>query len=178
VLRIAKQEGYQLEKSSAELIALLGDGSYRDTLGLLQKVVTYSKDKKISIEEVESVAGAPKAASINAYVHAVAKKDLGEALTALEKGLAGSADAKVFLKLVLERMRHVALSRFAKGYLESLKEHISDDEFASVKELATNTEGSYITSAMLTRLIDAYETVDRAYIPSLPIELATVDCCA
>lgn len=177
VLRVAKEEGYQLEKSSAELIALLGDGSYRDTLGLLQKVVTYSKDKKISADEVESVAGAPKSESVDSYVRAIAGKNADAALSSLEKGLAGSADAKVFLKLALERMRHVALSRFAKGYLEHLKEHLADDEYASVKDLSSG-EGNFITSAMLTRLLEAYEAVDRAYISSLPIELATIDCCA
>src|SRR3989338_3017914 len=45
VLRIAKKEGFTLEPSSADLIALLGDGSFRDTQGILQKVITSSADK-------------------------------------------------------------------------------------------------------------------------------------
>src|SRR5579872_489787 len=52
VMNVAKKEGYVIGESSAELIALLGDGSFRDTLGTLQKVLSSSKDKKISESEV------------------------------------------------------------------------------------------------------------------------------
>jgi DNA polymerase III gamma/tau subunit len=47
VMNIAKQEGFVLEPSSAELIALLGDGSFRDTEGILDKVLSsYSGGEK------------------------------------------------------------------------------------------------------------------------------------
>src|SRR3989344_2044513 len=36
---IAKKEGVSLEKEAAELISLLGDGSFRDTHGILEKVL-------------------------------------------------------------------------------------------------------------------------------------------
>src|SRR4051812_87712 len=70
VLDVAKKEKYSLEPASAELIALLGDGSFRDTHGILQKVISSSKDKKISREEVEMVTGAPRGALINEFVAA------------------------------------------------------------------------------------------------------------
>src|SRR3990167_2154117 len=48
VSRAAKKEGYDISRASAELIALLGDGSFRDAYGILQKTITISADKKIS----------------------------------------------------------------------------------------------------------------------------------
>src|SRR3989344_5317631 len=51
VVRIAKKEGFALEPASADLIALLSEGSFRDAQGILQKVISSSKDKKVSIEE-------------------------------------------------------------------------------------------------------------------------------
>ena len=57
VVAIAKKEGFTLEPSSADLIALLGDGSFRDAEGILQKVLSSSPDKKISAEEVLAVTG-------------------------------------------------------------------------------------------------------------------------
>jgi DNA polymerase-3 subunit gamma/tau len=178
VLRVAKAEGIGIERASAELVALLGDGSFRDTLGLLQKVATYSKDSDISHAEVEAVAGAPKGELVDEYVRALAAKDASAALSAIDRALAGTGDAKVFLKLALERLRHIALSRFSKSYLESLKERVAEREYEFVRVLATDIAGATVTSATLTRLIEAYDAIDRAYIPSLPIELATVDCCA
>jgi len=35
VTDIAKKEGYSLERSAAELVALLAEGSFRDALGIL-----------------------------------------------------------------------------------------------------------------------------------------------
>ena len=48
LLEVAKKEGFELDKSSAELLAILGDGSFRDALGTLQKVLNFSKNKKIN----------------------------------------------------------------------------------------------------------------------------------
>src|SRR3989344_7095124 len=42
----SKKEGRQLEPLATDLIALLGDGSYRDALGVLQKTFGVTADKK------------------------------------------------------------------------------------------------------------------------------------
>ena len=47
LLDIAKKEGFEIDAGSAELLAILADGSFRDALGELQKVLNFiSKDKK------------------------------------------------------------------------------------------------------------------------------------
>ncbi|HEY4488682.1 MAG TPA: DNA polymerase III subunit gamma/tau, partial [Candidatus Paceibacterota bacterium] len=60
VADIAKREGFALERAAAELVALLAEGSFRDALSILQKVLAISDDKKISVAEVEKVSGAPR----------------------------------------------------------------------------------------------------------------------
>ena len=57
--RIAKREGYTLEPAGADIIAMLGDGSFRDTLGTLQKVLGSVKGKDVSAEDVAKVTSAP-----------------------------------------------------------------------------------------------------------------------
>ena len=42
--RVAKGEEMIIDKSSADLLALLGDGSFRDTIGLFEQVSNISKD--------------------------------------------------------------------------------------------------------------------------------------
>ncbi len=49
---VAKKEGYVLEKPAAELVALLSEGSFRDALSILQKVLSVASGKKIGIAEV------------------------------------------------------------------------------------------------------------------------------
>jgi DNA polymerase-3 subunit gamma/tau len=65
IVDVAKKEGYELDSGADDLIALLGDGSFRDALGMLQKVISTSSDKKISREEVESITGSPKSDLVN-----------------------------------------------------------------------------------------------------------------
>ncbi|MEK7787542.1 MAG: AAA family ATPase, partial [Chloroflexota bacterium] len=45
IIDVAKKEGFELDNGSAELLAILADGSFRDGLGELQKVLNfYGKD--------------------------------------------------------------------------------------------------------------------------------------
>ena len=76
VLKTAKAEGITLEPSAADLIALLGDGSFRDTHGTLQKVIHASGDSKITVNEVEKVTGAPKAQLVNDVIDSIANQDI------------------------------------------------------------------------------------------------------
>jgi predicted unusual protein kinase regulating ubiquinone biosynthesis (AarF/ABC1/UbiB family) len=78
ISEIAKEEGYTLEPASAEMVALLGDGSFRDTLGILQKVITVSDDKKISPEEVALITGAPRRELLNQLVSALEEGKLDD----------------------------------------------------------------------------------------------------
>ena len=57
--RRRQKEGLKIDESSADLIALLGDGSFRDAYGVLQKVAGLSGDKNLSREEVEKILGVP-----------------------------------------------------------------------------------------------------------------------
>jgi DNA polymerase-3 subunit gamma/tau len=89
VLDVAKREGTDIEVPAAELVALLGDGSFRDTLSTLQKVLSYAgadtrgaDGAKITLEKVEEITGAPKAAIVSDFVKGLVQKDASTALAA------------------------------------------------------------------------------------------------
>lgn len=172
-LVVAKKEGFVLEPGAADLIALLGDGSFRDTQGILQKILSASKDKKVSLTEVEIVTGAPKGEMINNFILALEAKKLPLAIAVLHQALALNVDAKVFLKLVLQKLRFVLLLRYAKEMEKEIAEEVSPDDFVFLKERAVVAD-SAISSALLFELLVAYDAVGRAYIPALPIELALI----
>ncbi|OGJ20800.1 DNA polymerase III, subunit gamma and tau, partial [Candidatus Nomurabacteria bacterium RIFOXYD2_FULL_42_12] len=73
---VAEKEEFELDAGSAELLAILADGSFRDALGELQKILNFSKNKKIKREDVEKLTGAPKATLVNDYISAIAENDL------------------------------------------------------------------------------------------------------
>lgn len=173
VLNLAKKEGFKLEPSSADLIALLGEGSFRDTQGILQKIISFSKDKKISAEEVEQVAGAPRAGLVNDFIKSVDDKDLSKGLEAIKSAVSNNIDMLVYLKLILRKMRAILLLKYAKNMEVSLKEEYSEEDFNFLKELSTKKE-SNINSKTLLEILTAYDAVSRANIPELPLELALI----
>ena len=75
VADVAKTEGYALESAGAELIALLAEGSFRDALSILQKVLAVATGKKIDMADVESVSGAPRGELVRQIISGIAKKD-------------------------------------------------------------------------------------------------------
>lgn len=60
ILSIAKKESLEIEPEAAELIALLGDGSFRDTESIFEQVMTASGGKKITEPLAASIMGAPE----------------------------------------------------------------------------------------------------------------------
>ncbi len=177
VMEVAKKEGYTIAESSAELIALMGDGSFRDTLGTLQKVLSSSTGKSVSEEQVALVTGAPKGETVNALVAALAAQDAPAALAAVHAAVAENIDVAVLLKLLLQKMRAVLLIRFGSASL--VKGDLNEEDFAFVSGLAAdkNVSNVAIGSESIVALLNAYTATARAYIPSLPLELAVVEMC-
>ena len=170
---VVKKEGFSLEQSSAELIALLGDGSFRDAVGILQKIIRSSKDKKVSVEEVERITGAPRGELINKFIKTIDDGDLNKSLEIVNKATENNVDMKVFVKLVLHKMRGVLLLRFSKEMEKEIKEELSEEDFKFLKEIA-NAKETKINSSVLKEFIDVYNQVGKSALPQLPIELALV----
>lgn len=177
VNKVAKKEGYSLEAGSADLIALLGDGSFRDTLGILQKVISTNNDKKITIKEVELITGAPKGSLVNDFITALAHGEKEKALSVISEAREYNISMKTFVALVLEKVRLVLLLKNAPVLAKSLREQVSEDDWKVLEGLASEkTEGKDgINSALLLMLLKAYDATGRAYIESLPLEMGVME---
>lgn len=171
---IAKKEGATLEPDAAELVAILGDGSFRDAHGILEKVLSSSKSKKITREEVEMVTGAPKAELVRDILSAIVEKDLERGMKAIVRAGEANVEMKLFAKLVLERLRFLFLLRLKAGMDEYISKQISEDDFKFMKDLVSKA-GTDLTADVLLRFITAYEDSGRTSIPELALELALAD---
>ena len=173
-ISIAKKEGFALESSSADLIALLGDGSFRDAQGILQKVISSSPDKKISIEEVLAVTGAPSATVVNNVIEAIEEGNTEKGLLAVGEAYGANVDMKAMAKLVIHKVRAVMLMRYAPAFAESFENDFSETDYAFVKKISASKSGR-IGPRTLSRLLGAYEESGRAHLAQLPLELAVVE---
>jgi len=180
---IAKKEGVTLTPDAAELVALLGDGSFRDAHGILEKVLSIKDptsprlrgaSKKITRAEIEAVTGAPKAELVRNVLESIVKKDLKIGLEAIHSASEVNADMKIFTRLILERLRLLFLIRLKAGMNEYIKREVSEDDFETLEKLAGEATTS-LTSDVLLRFITAYEDAGRTSIPELALELALTD---
>lgn len=176
VNKIAKKEGFTIDTGVADLIGLLGDGSFRDTLGILQKVISSSSDKKISMKEVEEITGAPRGELVNNFISSLAYGDKDQAFSIILKVKEANISIKTFISLILEKIRIILILKNVNSAssVESLKQSVSEDDWVILEKISKD-EKSKVGSGMLRELLKAYDMTSYSYIETLPLEIAIVD---
>ncbi len=173
VKSVAKAEGFSVEQAAADLIALLADGSFRDAHGILQKILASSSDKKVSVAEVEMVTGAPRGELVNRVLEALAGKKAETGLAAVGEARTADVDMKVFMKLLLTKMRAALLLRYAPRLGEAHIADMTEEDKELLSRLAKDRSAN-INSEVLATLLDASVQSARTFVPELPLELALI----
>lgn len=173
-LSVSKKEGVAIDKGGAELIALLGDGSFRDTLGILQKVLSYSSDKKIEREEIEKVTGAPSIQIVHGLFDSLIEGSIDKAISFIGEVAEKGVDVKVFMKIIISTLRTGLLLRYAPEKRDMLMKELSDSDQDFFKNSLQERKGIF-TSKTLTVFLNAYLQIDNSFIKTLPFELAIID---
>lgn len=171
VQTIAKKEKFKIDAAGAGLVALLGDGSFRDTQGTLQKIMSFSKDREISIKEIEEVTGAPSTELVNSFLQSLVGKDTALGLSSIQKAAEQNIDMEIFLKLLLVKLRVALLLRYAPSMKDELVKDMTEDDKVFMQEILKDKTG-VITSKTLETLLEAEINMKYASIKELPLELA------
>lgn len=174
VTDVAKAEGFTLAPDAADLIAIAADGSFRDALGVTQKVIMASGDAIGDADEVAAIIGAPKGAVVAEVLEGLSQKDAAKALAGVGEAVAAQADMKLFMRLLLERVRAVMLMRNMPNAEEKLLAAFSEKDAEQLKTLAAQSD-SALNSHTLLRLLSAAEGMSRLQMMHLPLEVAIVE---
>lgn len=174
VLNVAKQEGFSVEPAAADLIAMLGDGSYRDALSVLEKALASSNDKKLTREEAEKATGAPRHALVHALASALSEGNTEAALTTIRTVSEQGIDMVLYLSLVLEYIRQVLLLRHAPELKKEILEELGEDAAKEALLLAENKE-SKLLHETLKAFLEASARMRFSPVPALPLELAVLE---
>jgi DNA polymerase-3 subunit gamma/tau len=177
VLAVSRKEKFKLEPAAADMIAIAADGSFRDALGITQKVILASGDKLATADEVADIVGAPKNVLIMDLILAFHTKDAPLGLSAVRRAHEAHVDMKLFMRLLLERVRSVILARYSEKDAESLFEQYTEEDREKLSAYAKEKQ-SPIHSHLLLRLLEAAEQTVRMFLPHLPLELAVTDLCS
>ena len=174
VTKVAKAEGFELTDSAADMIAVSADGSFRDALGVVQKVITAAKSKKADEQEVATIISAPKTKLLMAITTALHQKDTTTALATIKEAAEAQVDMKLFARLLLERLRTVIILRYQPEQATELLTAYKEEEQTELKAFAKD-KNSPINSHLLLRFLTATNQIGTTYLPELPLELAIVE---
>ena len=172
-LDIAKKEKVKLDLPGAEIVAIFGDGSYRDTLSVLEKVLVSAKNGTVDVDTIARLVGAPTHDLVNAVLKAIESGDVATGLLAVRKAGDQHVDMKVYFKLILAKLRAVLMLRYAPAMEKEFTEEFTPDDLAFLKALAGSAEKK-INSHVLLEFLEASRSIGFSAIPSLPIELALI----
>lgn len=170
IQNIVTNEGYTIDAGSLETIAMLGNGSFRDTQGVLQKLMSYSKDTAITRDETELITGAPSLEIIHGLITALNENDTDRALSTIHQAQEANIDAFIFMQMLTYTVRNILQIRFSKTRATDIKAQIGEDEYNFLSELATQKNN--INSGLLEELLRAYAHMNSAYEKYAPLELA------
>lgn len=175
---IAKEEGFTLEPSASELLAILGDGSFRDALGILDKVLNFkekgNKKSTITLKEIEEITDSPKRLIVNDLLSSLVNKDLDTGLSIIKKATDENLAMDLFLKLILQKFRLAVIIRYAPNQVENMKADINEEDLEFLKNLVKEDKNAILRSKALSILLEAYANLSKSFISSLPLELALI----
>ena len=176
IINIAEKEDFTLELAAAELIALVGDGSFRDTHGILEMVIAGKqgeKNKKISRDDVERATGSPKSELVRNFVGALVSKNTAKAFEVIAEVRKKNFDPKLFLELTLSLVRMTLLEKMSvPGAIAEASDE--DKKFIADKIADKKTA---IDSRLLRTILGAYDYIGVSPIRELPLELLALDVC-
>ncbi len=174
IISIAKKEGFEIDDEAAGLIALAAEGSFRDSQGMLDQILSLgdkNKDKKISGKEVREFLAVPEREMVENFISSLIKKEADKGLEIIQQVIDENMDIRMFLKLILRDVRSMLLLRLAPAMKNQLEETLGDREFKFV-EKNKDAAGPAELEKALKLLLEAYEVKSRSYLPQLPLELA------
>jgi DNA polymerase-3 subunit gamma/tau len=174
VTRIAEQEKVVVDAESAILVAFLGDGSFRDTYSILQKVFSAAKGRTVTRELVETVTGAPSLSLLQDLYTALIDRNIDAAYATLGRATTHHTDMMLLAQLLLDTMRHSLMYRYSPAMRTQLESEHGEQYMEIIKRGAVENIET-ISSRGIVSLITAIERIAYASIPALPLELAFIE---
>ena len=172
---IAQQEKIDVEKPALELIAINADGSVRDGESLLGQIMSM-EDKKITLEEVQTILGITDIKAVQDLVGFITEKKSGEAIKHINQIANQGHDLIQFTKSLIGYLRKMMILKVDSSLAKLITAELTKEQIQGIIQ-----QGEKLHSADLIKIIylfiQAGNEIKSADFPQLPLELAIVECC-
>ena len=176
VLLAAKKEKFSLHASGAAIIARAAQGSYRDALGILQKVILASDDRELEADEIASIVGAPRTSILIDLLLSFGTKDRKKGIEALEQARKAQTDVSLLYILFLSALRHVLLLRYKERTEEEILEQFGSELCVCMRTCADDLK-SPINSHLLSKILGCAPYIGKNGVGTLPLEVVLYEHC-
>lgn len=166
---IVETEGLQAERAALEMIARQGTGSMRDSVSLLDQIIT-DPQEMITLEMVQRVLGTASTAAVRDLVDALIQADAAEGLRVINRAIDAGTDPRQFGQQVVEHLRAVLLAQTAGA---EMIEAAQEDRTLYTAQAAQISRNALVRA--LRTFSDAVSNFKGGWQPQLPLELALIE---
>jgi DNA polymerase-3 subunit gamma/tau len=171
---IAQQEKVSIEKPALELIALNADGSIRDGESLLGQIMAM-EDKKITLEEVQTILGVVDIKAVQELVSYLVDKKSGQAIAHINQVANQGYDLVQFAKSLIGYLRKMLVLKVDPTLTKLVTAELTNDQIdVIIKQGERFSPQDLVRSIHL--FIQAQNEIKSSDFPQLPLELAVVEC--
>lgn len=166
---IVEAEGLRADRAALEIVARQGTGSVRDSISLLDQIVT-DPDEPITVELVQRVLGTASSAAVRELAEAIVAGDVARGLRVINAAVDAGSDPRQFGQQVVEHLRAVLLAQTAGVDMIEASE---EDRALYADQAARIGRGLLIRA--LRQFNDAINSYKGGWQPQLTLELALVE---
>jgi DNA polymerase-3 subunit gamma/tau len=170
--KIIASEKISIMPEALHLIAISGDGSYRDATSMLDQVAS-SRTKNITLEDVESVLGIAGGENVIKFLEALSNHDVKNALNIINQIFVEGYDLGEFNKQLVEYLRRIILYKNNNFFENS---ELGKEQIESLKKIADKLSLDK-TLELINLFINAGLNIKGNNLPQLPLEIAAIKIC-
>ena len=177
LMKLSEKEGFSIQKQSIDLIAREADGSVRDSLSLLDRILSSSLEKEPDHELILNALGVFDHRVMQDISSAIFEKDGRKLIEIIEKINDSGTDLKKFYSDLILHFRNLSVLRICGQ--NSLAVNLSDFEKQSFIESCANIRTDHIQTVLQILLEDEnlirYSDHTRTALEMLMIKIAEAD---
>ncbi len=169
---IVEAEGLQIERAALDMIARHGTGSVRDSISLLDQIVS-DPGEVITLELTQRILGTASIGAVKDLVQAIIERDSAYGLGVINTAVDSGSDPRQFGQQVVEHLRNVLLAQTASANLIEA----SQEDQTLYQEQAGNIDRVTLLNA-IRAFNEAVNSYRGGWQPQLALELALMESLA